>query len=329
MIFALLLTLIIGIVWMFVGIIYSNATRDENEFDLFMITNLIFYALIAFGMPFLAEFKAIQEFIPIEYMPVKPLKMIPCGDLIRLSILMFPVAFFSIAGFFLLAAAMRKGSHSVAWGIMQSAIVMPFLTGWLLFGDNVNLISIGGMVLIIISLVFMVKGKQLSGEEENINELAKDHKAFLFWSFAAFLGTGLGQVGTLLPNKITLFCPESTPFNEDVLAWRIPLISLFWLILWCFVLIKDRCHFSLKQLKNGLLYAIVTFVGEALLFVAIDMLSKDNLSGIVYPLAVGFCIVFFSLFCMLIKHERLHYFEKLGLGVLTIGLFVQAIAAIF
>ena len=329
MIFLLSLTVLIGIIWMFVGIIYGNATKDENEFNLFMITNLIFYALIAFGMPFLSELKVIQEIIPIEYMPAKPLKIIPLGDFIRISILMFPVAFFSIAGFFLLAAAMRKGSHSVAWGIMQAAIVMPFLTGWLLFGDKVNLISISGMVLIIISLVFMVKGKQLGGEEENINELAKDHKAFLFWSFAAFLGTGLGQVGTLLPNKITLFCPESTPFNEDVLAWRIPLISLFWLILWCFVLIKNRSCFSLKQLKNGFLYAIVTFAGEALLFVAIDILSKDNLSGIVYPLAVGFCIVFFSLFCMIVKHEKLHLWEKVGLGVLTLGLFTQAIATIF
>jgi hypothetical protein len=32
---------------------------------------------------------------------------------------------------------------------------------------------------------------------------------------------------------------------------------------------------------------------------------------------------------MIAKHEKLHYFEKIGLVILTLGLFTQAIAAIF
>jgi multidrug transporter EmrE-like cation transporter len=139
---------------MFVGIIYSNATQDKNDFNFFMLTNFVFYAIISFGMPFLLEIEVIREILSthIKYIPVQPLNLIPFADFIKISILMFFVAFFSIAGFLLLAIAMRKGSHSIAWGIMQSAIIMPFLAGWLIFGDKVNLISIVGMILVIISL---------------------------------------------------------------------------------------------------------------------------------------------------------------------------------
>ena len=86
---------------------------------------------------------------------------------------------------------------------------------------------------------------------------------------------------------------------------------------------------SLKQWKNGLIYAVIVFIGQTLLYIAIDILSKYKLSGIVYPLAMGWCVVLFSPCCIIFRHEKLHYFEKIGLVILTLGLFTQAIATIF
>lgn len=322
------LTFLIGIIWMLVGIIYSKATRDKNEFNLFMITYLIIYAILAFLLPQLFVFEGMQNIIPLKYMPVKPLSVVPLSEIARLLVLMAPVSIFGFFGFFLLSIAMRKGSHSVAWGIMQSAIILPFLAGWLIFRDNVNAINLSGMFLIVVALGFMVRGKQLNNHGSTADVVKNDNKVFLFWTFMAFLGTGISQIFSLLPNKVTVICPDSAAFSEAVLAWRIPLMSLCGLCIWTVMGLICKVKFSLSQVKSGFSYAVVVFAGQTLLYVAIDCLSEYNLSGIVYPIAVGCCVVFFALFCIIYKHEKLHYLEKIGLGILSLGIFAQAIASV-
>ena len=131
-----------------------------------------------------------------------------------------------------------------------------------------------------------------------------------------------------MPNKITLLFPNAAPFSDAVLAWRIPIVSLTGLLIWLVVALSSKTKISFSQLKNASSYAIVIFIGQVLLYLAIDWLSSYKLSGIVYPLAMGCCIVLFSLFCMIYRHEKLHWLEQSGLAVLTIGLFLQALASI-
>ena len=316
------ITFLIGIVWMFVGIIYSNATKDKKEFNLFMITCSIVYAAIAVGLPYLMSFGAVQEFISLKYMPVKPLCLVPLIEFIRLAVIMLGVSLFSNVGFFLLAVAMRMGSHSVAWGIMQSAIVLPFLTGWLFFKDNVNWINLIGMILIVAALAFMVYGKRLNTATQDVAQ--NKNKEFLIFLFFAFFCTGISQICALLPNKITVFFPEATPFSEEVLAWRIPIVSLSGLLIWLAIALNAKTKISFSQLKNASSYAIVVFVGQVLLYLAIDWLSSYNLSGVVYPLAMGSCIVFFSVFCLVWRKEKNTLSEIIGLVILILGLLLQS-----
>jgi drug/metabolite transporter (DMT)-like permease len=320
------ITFLIGIVWMFVGIVYSNATKDKTEFNLFMISCGVIYAIIAVGVPYLISLGSGQELIPLKYMPVKPLSQVPLKEFIRLACIMSACSLFSNAGFFLLAIAMRRGSHSVAWGIMQSAIIMPFLTGLLIFKDNVNWINLLGMLFIVVALFFMVRGKQINTPAQAPAQ--NKNKEFLIFLFFAFCCTGISQICALLPNKITVLFPDTAPFSAEVLAWRVPIVSLSGLLIWIIFGICTKTKLSFNQVKNALIYAIVVFAGQVLLYLAIDLLSSYKLSGIVYPLAMGCCIVLFSLFCMFYKHEKLHVLEKIGLGILTIGLFVQALASI-
>ena len=311
---------LIGIIWMFVGIVYSYSTRDKSQFVLFMISFYLLYTVISFACPCLIEM------ICPEYKLVAPLSKVSWKELFNLSLFIVPSALFSSAGFFMFSIAIRKGPLSVAWGIMQSAIVLPFLATWLIFKDNVNLISIIGMTIILLSLYFIVKGKQLNAEN---NDVTCRTKTFLWLAFAAFLGNGISQTCSLLPNKFTIFFPGETDFSSELMAWRVPITALSGLVVWVIIGFAVKMRVSLKQWKNGLTYAAIVFIGQTLLYIAIDILSKYKLSGIVFPLAMGFCIVQFSIYCVIVKHERLHYFEKLGLGVLTIGLFTQALATIF
>ena len=323
-------TLFVGLVWMVVGIIYSNATKDKSQFNLFMLNTVIFSVVIAFLLPYIGSFEVVQEIIPVKYMPVKPLSKIPWSDLGKLALLTVPSNLSGFAGFFILSYAMRMGSHSVAWGIMQSAIVLPFLTGWLILGDNVKIGNLCGMLIIILSLVIFVWGKVASadksaGKSENSNNV----KNFLILTFLAFLCTGIQQSCTLLPNKADIIFPGTEPFSEAILAWRIPLGSLGSLVIWTIVSLLAKVKLSFGQFKNSLIYAGVVFFGQALFYVAVDIMANYKLSGVVYPLAIGCCIVLFSLFCVIFRHEKLNILEKVGLGVLVLGLFIQALATVF
>lgn len=330
MLAGIIVTLIVGFVWMLVGVIYSRATKDKTQFNLFMINFVILYAITAFTLPLLANLEIIQQLIPAKYMPVKPLTAIAWSDLWKLALLAAPATLTGFAGFFILSFAMRKGSHSVAWGIMQSAIVLPFLTGWLILGDNVKWGNLCGMLIIIFSLAILVWGKIASGKNSaNKEEKSNNTRDFLILTFVAFLCTGIQQSCSLLPNKADIIFANTQPFSEAVLAWRIPIGSLGSVITWTIVSLLARIKFSFSQFKNSLLYAIVVWVGHTLFYIAVDILSNYKLSGITYPLAVGCCIVFFSIFCIICKHEKLHWLEKVGLGILTLGLFTQALSALF
>ena len=323
-------TLFVGLVWMVVGIIYSNATKDKSQFNLFMLNTVIFGAIIAFLLPYIGSFEVIQEIIPVKYMPVKPLSKIPWSDLGKLALLTVPSNLSGFAGFFILSYAMRMGAHSVAWGIMQSAIVLPFLTGWLILGDNVKAGNLCGMLIIILSLVILVCGKVASTDKSaGKSENSSNVKNFLIFTFLAFLCTGIQQSCTLLPNKADIIFPGTEPFTEAVLAWRIPLGSLGSLVIWTIVSLLAKVKFSFGQLKNSLIYAIVVFSGQTLFYVAVDILSNYKLSGVVYPLAIGCCIVSFSIFCVIFRNEKLNILEKVGLGVMVLGLCTQAIATVF
>jgi drug/metabolite transporter (DMT)-like permease len=209
---------------------------------------------------------------------------------------------------------------------MQSSIVLPFLITWLVFNDKINIISIAGMVVILLSLCFIVRGKQLNGQNTPSDSKSK---IFLLLAFAAFLGNGISQSCSLLPNKFTMIFPTATALSSEVMAWRVPVTALSGLVVWGIIALVVKMKVSLKQWQNGLTYALIVFIGQTLLYIAIDILSKYKLSGIVYPLAMGCCVIQFSIYCIVVRKERLHCLEKIGLGILTLGLFTQAIAAIF
>ena len=312
---------------MFIGILYSNAAKNKKEFSLFMVSFYLFFFLISLILPSAWEFMLGAGGIPLQTFPVKSVKIVSFGELLNLSLCMVPSTIFTSAGFFMFAVAVRKGPLSVAWGIMQAAIILPFLSGWLLFGDNINIVSIVGILIIILALIFMVKGKQLN-QNEDANTPVNRSKDFLFWAFAAFLLTGLGQVLSLLPNKFTVIFPSEMPLSNEVLTWRVPISALCGFLMWFIIGAATRIKFSLNQIKNGFNYAAVVFWGHTVLYIAIDLLAKYNLSGLAYPLAMGCCIVLFSLFCRIVRSEKLHNWESAGLIVLTLGLFILAFAGI-
>ncbi len=290
----LALSFFTGIIWTAVMIFYSKATERKDEFSSFMMFGSFFVLTVSYALN----------------LPVKA----SSAEIVKLAFIMVPASFLSTASFATLCMAMRNGSHGIAWGIMQSAILFPFLVGWLCLGEKVGVLSTIGMFLILAALFFMVMGKVKRNSDKS-NSVEKHNKLFVFYIILAFTASGVGQLLTILPSHVGL--------SEEVLKLRIPFFmsgAFLWL---CSILVK-RQKIAFRQLPNSIIYGVLVFGGQFALYQAIDALKVLKLTALVYPLAMGSCIVFFSVFCLVWRKEKNTLSEIIGLVILILGLLLQS-----
>ena len=111
-------TIVTGIIWTMLAVIYSGVASKQKSIVSFMFFSTVFFALLIWIFRFPRE--------------------ISSAELGRVALAMIPAGLCGIAGFQMLFWAMRKGSHAVAWTFTQSAMVLPFLGGWLIFHQAVK-----------------------------------------------------------------------------------------------------------------------------------------------------------------------------------------------
>ena len=263
------ITLITGVLWCGIGIVYSCAARKGKGFYLFLFLSALFFALASWGGG-----------VP---------RPASAGLVLAVAAIMIPAAAASQFGFLALGRAMRNGSHGVSWSIAQSAMVCPFAAGMLFFGESASLLRITGMLLLLAGLVPL--GRSLhGGAGEGSNG------RFPLPAFLAFGLIGLQQTLTLLPNRL----PD---VDEAALSWRIPLYSLCGLG-WIFAVLKFR-EFGVRGiLPLALLNGALAAAGQWTFFRSLDLLADCGAAGLAYPLAVGSSVALFFLYSIWFRRER-------------------------
>lgn len=76
-------------------------------------------------------------------------------------------------------------------------------------------------------------------------------------------------------------------------------------VIWTFVCLAKGVWKPQKVWKQSLPYAIVVALGQICFYLATDAADKLLLTSIVMPVAIGRCILFFTLYCRFFRHERL------------------------
>ena len=285
----IVMTLVTGLVWCCIGIVYSRAAQKERGFYLFLFLSAFFFAVMSWccAAPSPAEVGMVAE----------------------IAAIMIPAAAASQLGFLALGRAMRHGSHGVSWSIAQSAMLCPFAAGMFLFGEEVSPLRVAGMILLLASLVPL--GRSQCGESA-----ARGGRAFLIPAFLAFGLIGLQQTLTLLPNRIP-------GVDSAALSWRIPLYSLCGLG-WIVAVIRFREFripgIALLALLNG---ALAT-VGQWTFYRALDLLVECDAAGIAYPLAVGSSVALFFLYTEWIRKERTGPAGMFGVLLAVLGMLLLA-----
>jgi len=280
-----------GLIWCANGIIFSYAARRSLDFVSIMVIATFMGAFLCW------------IFIS------KP-QMILAGAAPRfgeLAVVMVSAGIIGTIGVIIMQKAMRSGHHGIVWTISQFALIVPFLFGVFVFHEPTTWLKNVGMICVLASLIAFGLGQTRSRHQPG--------KSLLAWfplTMVAFVILGIHQSITLIPGYWKNW--------QDVANVRGALINTGFFISYLIALIFSRRLPNREALKLGLLSGIFVFVSPITLFGSMDFLAKANMLSMVFPLAVGTCIIAFVIYSVLFLKEQSSFGTLAGIVAGIAGL---------
>jgi drug/metabolite transporter (DMT)-like permease len=279
-----------GVVWGAVGAVQQRAVRSGLDIVQFMLVGA---AGVALGSWILcADWQVI-------------LAGGGCARLGQLSLAMGLAGVANALGFLLMCQAMRRGSPTVVWSLTQSAMVLPFLAGILGWGDPCPPSAALGIALLLGGIVMLGRrGGDAAGGRDGV---------WLALVLASIVLVGGGQILAGLPSR--------WPGWQDAAGLRIPLqasANLLFLLAW--TAWQGGRWPTGGAWRLGLAWAAVVLGGMVLLFIGLDACAGVGMLAAAYPIAVGTCIVAFTLWNVLHRVEPASRRLAAGTALLIAGI---------
>lgn len=214
------------------------------------------------------------------------------GDLKIIGIL-FAAGMLNTGGALLLQHALSRGYHGIVFLISQSAIVFPFLAGLFLFDERPSAVRLIGCIGIFLGMASCSLPKLF---EKNGN--GRGSCLWLILSILSFLSFGLAQVLMTVPSWKTI------PDPAHVRTAALYAGSTVMMCLYTVFARNVRLSFSKKLAVCGIAVSILNLVSMGLMFFALDILARYNLSAVGFPLAIASSMAGFTLYSILILKEK-------------------------
>ena len=227
--------------------------------------------------------------------------------------------FANFYNYVLTGKAMARGPNGLVWGIMQSGLVGVFLMGVIFFGEKPAPIQLAGLLLILGGVLAM-------GIAKNNGSAARGEKASKSW-LALALGALLLAMTTQCCNTLPSYFPEMG--KNGILSRMLGggLGSLLGFSLTTLPgMIRKR---DLGGRGEWIIAGILILMGIAssffFFFRGLDRLAEIGCAGLGYPLAIGVCVIGFSLYSLLILKEKCGRASLAGLGAVCLGIIMIAL----
>lgn len=206
---------------------------------------------------------------------------------------------------------MSRGHKGLSWALGQSAMVIPFCAGIFLWNETVGVTGWSGVVALLLAVGLIASRK---GGGDGAALLGSPG-----WLGCAFLTMGLIGVTQLL-----FSVPSYWPDWDDVASIRLPVNATATCLVHCMVLGLTRQRPDGVCLRMGLLWLCGSFPSFLLLFLTLDRMEAVNLRPIVFPLAVGACMVSFLLYSRFWLCEAFPRRVLVGLSLALVGIVLVA-----
>ncbi len=264
-----------GFLWALVGVIFSHVSRQNIEFVSFMFVSSLINATGAWIFIF------------------KPNYPVGGGGVVWLNMVVVMVfaSLFGSLGFQLMSLAMRKGNRGVIWAVSQSAMILPLFAAVFFFNEKLGVLNWLGIILILVGLATL--GIKKNATEKSINSAG----GWLWMTYAVFLLVGISLALTTLPSHWKSF--------HDGASLRLPVIfttsALYFMVQ---IIAKGKKFLTRRIFMLGLTYSAVVFLGQICLYRSLDGLAQFGRVGMVYPVAMGICVLLFSIYSVLLLKDE-------------------------
>ncbi|EIQ02111.1 hypothetical protein OpiT1DRAFT_00691 [Opitutaceae bacterium TAV1] len=293
---AVIWCLVTGAIWTGIGIFFSFINRRQRDA---LLLNLCCAVIL----------------VPISAATIRWSGLAAEGmawpEFASLGITMVLAGAVMAGGLVLMIIAMRQGMPDMAWAICQSSMVIPFLLGLVIHGEQAGLANIGGVAVILAGIASFSRQKKAVQPGQGAS------RHWFVTSAIAFFVIGAGQY---------LFSvPSFQPGWTDRYALRIPLQSLGGLVILLLLCGRGRLRKLDRSLwLHGLAYAVLTLAGRSSLYQAIDALARLQLVSLAYPVCLGLSILGFSA-CHAISQRKFSVTVAITSLLLVAGLFLVGI----
>lgn len=301
----LCLTLLTGLIWGGVGILFSLAVRKNLDFPSFVLS--------ASGLIFL-----ISLFVTPDYRAI--LSGNAFSKFFDLMFVMLAVAATTNLGILKMKGAMQCGHQGFAWAISQSAMVLPFIFALFFWNEKAHLSRLGGVVLILASFAFLsIRELRQQDKTSNIkSETSKNVLRWIFLSASAFLLIGISQIFSMVPSHWGGW--------SDKGALRLPLLFAFSLVFWAaYFFIKGGKFHCRATLLHSLAYTVFVISGQITLYKSLDLMAAAKMSSVVYPMSVGTCIMVVVVYSALALREKFGISGLLGILMTLLGIILISV----
>ncbi len=223
-----------------------------------------------------------------------------------------------IANFFtyvLTAKAMRAGPNGLVWGMMQSGMIGSFLMGVCFFGEPVTLLRVTGFLLIVGGILAMGCGKD--------NSRNATGKMWMIPSLGAFFLVIVTHCCNTLPS----FLPEAAKtgsvfrtfgmYSGGVIGFALTTLPGIFRNKW----IGGKGEWYMAAVLMVLSLSASVF----LFYNGLNLLARAGRGSLGYPVAIGVCVVGFSLFSLCVLKEKIALLSKLGLAAVCGGIVVMTL----
>ena len=285
----LLLIAITGLLWAVVGVLYSTAGKRGLKLVPFGLALTV--CSLVFAWAFICKWPSLlggNVTRPWEFTTV-----IALGGVTNWL------------GMPLLMEAMRRGHRAGSWTVSQSAMLVPFLAGVLFWHDKPSAFNFAGVGMVLVSLLLF--GVHSAREEPRAGSKP--------WFYLALMALGLIGISQTL-NTV----PSHWSGWTDSCALRIPVFlsgATVCLLTLCAV---RREWPGWPELRSGIQASFVGVVSTWTLFRGMDRMATRGLVSLVYPLAVGICIVGFGVYTRMFLKEPLGVLGVTALGAGVVGI---------
>ena len=270
------LLLLTGLCWVGIAIVVNDAAEHNRDLDRIQFCTSGLLAVIA--------------------LLVLVFQIPPAENYRNVILISIPVFGAGIANFVMLSLmkrGMRSGSPGAVWGIVQSALICPFLMGILFFGVIPTMPRLIGILLIVAGIILFSRSKprrQSCG------------KFWLLPTCGSFLFSGIAQCLANLPSYLTSF--TMSPILRALLV-QSGTVSAFVAVF--LFRRKKKAPSDFRSIIKPVLFltAVQTLSLFFLFYRGLDLTARAGAGSIGYPIAQGSCIVFFIIYEML-RYRKKH-----------------------